>query len=161
VGSDPFLTDSPGVTPLTIAEKYRLILPVSRLVSGAQGYAAVNADAEFNDPTHAAYQRTHHGLEWGFLLAPQRSGALRRVLGGRPAGGADPLPRDLRPGVGRAAEHHERGHARRAPAPGGGCSPVAGAVAHALPHRRRRARVPGRPERGGHRRLARSEPAAG
>ena len=79
-GSDPFLSDSPGTTPLTIAEKYRLILPVSRLVSGAQGYAAVNADGEFNDPTHAAYQRTHHGLEWGFVLASQRSGALGRVL---------------------------------------------------------------------------------
>ena len=79
-GSDPFLADSPGVTPLTIAEKYRLILPVARLVSGDQGYTAVNADAEFNDPSHAAYQRTHHGLEWGFVLASQRSCALGRVL---------------------------------------------------------------------------------
>jgi hypothetical protein len=68
------------VTPLTIAEKYRLILPVARLSSGSQSYAAVNADAEYNDPTHAAYQRTHHGLEWGFVLAPQRSGAVGRVL---------------------------------------------------------------------------------
>jgi len=68
------------VAPLTIAEKYQLILPVAGLISGPQGYAAVNADAEFNDPSHAAYQRTHYGLEWGFILAPQRTGALGRVL---------------------------------------------------------------------------------
>ena len=69
-----------AAAPLTIAEKYRLIVPVARLISGPQNYSAVNADAEFNDPSHAAYQRTHHGLEWGFVLLSQRSGALGRAL---------------------------------------------------------------------------------
>jgi hypothetical protein len=69
-----------GVASLTIAEKYQLVLPVARLISGPQGYSAVNADAQFNDHSHAAYQRMHHGLEWGFVLASQRSGALGRVL---------------------------------------------------------------------------------
>jgi hypothetical protein len=72
--------DGAGAIPLTIAEKYQLILPVARLISGSQGYSAVNADTEFNDPSHAAYQRIHHGLEWGFILFPLRSGALGRVL---------------------------------------------------------------------------------
>ena len=74
------MSEAPGVAPLTIAEKYQLVLPVAQLISGPQSYSAVNADAEFNDPSHAAYQRVHYGLEWGFVLLSQRSGALGRAL---------------------------------------------------------------------------------
>src|SRR5207237_960526 len=63
-----------------ITEKFRLIQPAARYQSGEAGYTAVNADGEFNDKTHAAWQRKHFGLHWGFMQFNQRSGALGRVL---------------------------------------------------------------------------------
>jgi hypothetical protein len=65
---------------LSILEKFRLAQPAAQFESGPAGYEAINADGEFNDPTHAAYQRKHYGLHWGILQFNQRSGALGRVL---------------------------------------------------------------------------------
>jgi hypothetical protein len=68
------------VLPLTVAEKVRILRVVGRADSGAEGYGAVNADTEYNDPKHSAYRLTHIGLSWGFVMFTQRSGALGRVL---------------------------------------------------------------------------------
>lgn len=65
---------------LTIGEKFRLIQPVARFESGDDGYSAIDADSEFNDPAHAAYHRKHYGLHWGMVQLNQRSGALGRCL---------------------------------------------------------------------------------
>jgi hypothetical protein len=65
---------------LTIADKFRLVQPVARFESGTEGYSAINADGEFSDPAHAAYQRKHYGLHWGLVQLNQRSGALGRCL---------------------------------------------------------------------------------
>src|SRR5690606_35280369 len=48
--------------------------------SGAAGYSAINADSEYNDPSHPAYRRYHIGLSWGLIQFTQRSGSLGRVL---------------------------------------------------------------------------------
>jgi hypothetical protein len=69
-----------GPSLLSIVDKYKLMLPVARLISGAEAYSAVSADVEFNDPTHASYQRLHVGLGWGLVLLRQRPGALGRCL---------------------------------------------------------------------------------
>jgi hypothetical protein len=68
--------------PLTIPEKFKLVSVVARSESGGgrDGYAAVNADGEFNDPAHPAYHRTHVGLSWGLVQFTQRSGMLGQVL---------------------------------------------------------------------------------
>jgi hypothetical protein len=69
-----------GVVELTVPEKVRILRVVGRAESGADAYAAVNADGEFNDPAHPFYRRTHLGLSFGFLLFTQRSGLLGKVL---------------------------------------------------------------------------------
>ena len=68
------------VVPLDIPEKVRLLRRVGRNESGAEGYAAINADTEFNTPSHSAYQRYHIGLSWGLIQFTQRSGNLGKVL---------------------------------------------------------------------------------
>jgi hypothetical protein len=65
---------------LTILDKFRLAQPAAQFESGPDGYTAINADGEFNDPSHAAYQRKHYGLHWGFVQLNQRSGALGKAL---------------------------------------------------------------------------------
>ncbi len=65
---------------LTIQDKFRLVQPAAQFESGHEGYQAINADGEFNDSTHAAYQRTHYGLHWGLVQLNQRSGALGKAL---------------------------------------------------------------------------------
>jgi len=67
-------------TTLTIADKFRLAQSAARFESGEERYSAVNADGEFNDPAHEAYQRKHYGLHWGLVQLNQRSGALGRCL---------------------------------------------------------------------------------
>ncbi|HKE18666.1 MAG TPA: hypothetical protein VKB80_27505 [Kofleriaceae bacterium] len=66
--------------PLTIRRKLELVVPIADLVSGADRYAAVAGDVEFDDPTHPAYQRTHHGLHLGLLGVTQRSGLIGKIL---------------------------------------------------------------------------------
>jgi hypothetical protein len=70
---------SAGV-PLTIPEKFKIVLTVARAESGADRYSAINADGEYNDQHHPAYQRYHIGLSWGIVQFTQRGGALGRVL---------------------------------------------------------------------------------
>jgi hypothetical protein len=65
---------------LTIPAKFRLVQQVAPFESGAEGYSAIDADGEFNDATHSAYQRTHLGLSWGLVQFNQRGGGLGRVL---------------------------------------------------------------------------------
>lgn len=67
-------------TALTIADKVRLLRVVARVESGDDGYTAVYADGEFDDPEHPFYRQTHVGLSWGLLLFTQRSGAIARVV---------------------------------------------------------------------------------
>jgi hypothetical protein len=69
-----------GTAPLDIPEKVRLLRVVAAFESGRDGYAAVNADREFSDPKHPAYQKYHIGLSWGLIQFTQRSGMLGRVL---------------------------------------------------------------------------------
>ena len=66
--------------PLDAEAKIRILRVVARAESGAAGYQAINADSEFRNPRHPAYQRYHIGLSWGFVQFTQRSGALGRVL---------------------------------------------------------------------------------
>jgi hypothetical protein len=74
------MDDSVGPESLTIVDKFRLAQPTARFESGDEGYSCINADGEFNDPTHAAYRRKHYGLHWGLMQANQRSGSLGRIL---------------------------------------------------------------------------------
>jgi hypothetical protein len=66
--------------PLTIRRKLELLVPLADALSGAERYAAVATDIEYEDPTHSAYQRVHHGLHWGLLGLTQRSGFIGKVL---------------------------------------------------------------------------------
>jgi len=74
------MDDSVDPSSLTIVDKFRLAQPTARFESGDEGYSCINADGEFNDPTHAAYRRMHFGLHWGLMQANQRSGSLGRIL---------------------------------------------------------------------------------
>lgn len=77
------LSDSsppPAPVPLEIPEKVRILRIVARAESGSDGYAALAADPEFQDPAHPAYQTCHHGLSFGLVLFTQRSGLLGCVL---------------------------------------------------------------------------------
>jgi len=66
--------------PLTIRRKFEILLPVAAYESGEARYSAVLGSVEYDDPSHAAYQRVHHGLHWGLVLVTQRSGVLGKVL---------------------------------------------------------------------------------
>jgi hypothetical protein len=79
-GSEVRLAATP--VPLTIPEKFKIVSLVARGEGGAgrDGYAAVNADGEYNDPSHAFYHRRHVGLSWGIVQFTQLGGALGRVL---------------------------------------------------------------------------------
>jgi len=76
-GGDPYAA---AVAALTIPEKLRIIQIVARAESGNDGYGAISADREFNDPQHPFYQKRHIGLSWGLIQFTQASGALGRVL---------------------------------------------------------------------------------
>ena len=65
---------------LGIPEKFTLVQVVARAESGRDAYSAINADTEYNDPSHRAYHRYHIGLSWGLIQFTQRGGALGRVL---------------------------------------------------------------------------------
>ena len=67
--------------PLTIPEKFRIVRIVAQAESGSDGYSAINADTEFNDPSNTThYQKKHVGLSWGLVQFTQRHGALGKVL---------------------------------------------------------------------------------
>ncbi len=66
--------------PLDAATKIGILRVVARAESGRDGYQAINADTEFRNPNHPAYQKIHYGLSWGFIQFTQRSGSLGRVL---------------------------------------------------------------------------------
>jgi hypothetical protein len=66
--------------PLTIPEKFKIVMIVSSFESGSELYSAINADGEYNDPKHPAYHRYHIGLSWGIVQFTQRGGALGQVL---------------------------------------------------------------------------------
>ncbi len=65
---------------LTIADKLSIVTVVALAESGGARYAAFNADSEYNDPGHPAYQRYHIGVSWGIVQFTQRSGSLGKVL---------------------------------------------------------------------------------
>lgn len=65
---------------LSAVDRLRMIDLVARFESGPAGYAAVNADGEFNTPSLAQFQRTHVGLSWGYVQFTQRYGTLGDVL---------------------------------------------------------------------------------
>ncbi|MEQ1570594.1 MAG: hypothetical protein ABMA64_33500, partial [Myxococcota bacterium] len=79
-GEEPLDGAPAAAAVLTVADKVQLLRVIARGESGARGYAAVDADVEYADPQHPAYQRTHFGLSFGLLLFPQRSGLLGAVL---------------------------------------------------------------------------------
>jgi hypothetical protein len=70
----------PAPRPLSIPEKYKIVLVVAPSESGPDLFSAINPDGEYNDPQHPAYQRYHIGLSWGLVQFTQRGGALGRVL---------------------------------------------------------------------------------
>jgi hypothetical protein len=73
---------SAAPVPLTIPEKFKLVALVARNEGGPgrDGYSAVNADGEYNDPSHRFFHRQHVGLSWGIVQFTQLGGALGRVL---------------------------------------------------------------------------------
>lgn len=72
-------TDGAG-DALTIRRKFEIVMPVLLRESGEDRYSAVAGSIEYDDPTHAAYQRIHYGVHWGIASFNQRSGALGQVL---------------------------------------------------------------------------------
>ncbi len=72
-------TDGSG-DALTIRRKFEIVMPVLVRESGDPRYSAVAGSIEYDDPTHAAYQRIHYGVHWGIASFNQRSGALGQVL---------------------------------------------------------------------------------
>ena len=66
--------------PFTIPEKFQIVAQIAPLEAGPDLYSAINADGEYNDPRHPAYQRMHLGLSWGIVQFTQRGGMLGRVL---------------------------------------------------------------------------------
>jgi hypothetical protein len=81
---DPAALDTlqQAAVPLTIPEKFKLVALVARSEGGAgrDAYAALNADGEFRDPSHAFFGRKHVGLSWGIVQFTQLGGALGRAL---------------------------------------------------------------------------------
>ncbi|MCW5807139.1 MAG: hypothetical protein KIT31_32585, partial [Deltaproteobacteria bacterium] len=81
--TEPDLASVPGDgdgEALTIRRKFEIIMPVLVRESGDARYASVAGSVEFDDPTHAAYQRVHYGVHWGIASFNQRGGALGEVL---------------------------------------------------------------------------------
>ena len=75
----------PGPTarrPLTVQAKVELISRIAPFESGAAGYAAINADGEFEGrfPNHPAKGRYHIGLSYGIVQFTQDSRSLGRLL---------------------------------------------------------------------------------
>jgi hypothetical protein len=69
--------------PLTIPEKRRILEQIAPFESGPAGYAAINADGEFEGRfgnNHPAHQRWHVGLSYGVIQFTQDSGSLGRLL---------------------------------------------------------------------------------
>ena len=68
--------------PLTVQAKVELISRIAPFESGAQGYAAINADGEFEGrfPNHPAKGRYHIGLSYGIVQFTQDSRSLGRLL---------------------------------------------------------------------------------
>lgn len=61
--------------------RVRILHRVAQAESGTAGYAAINPDREFSDPSLPEfYQRKHVGLSWGFIQFAQRYGGLGFVL---------------------------------------------------------------------------------
>jgi hypothetical protein len=67
------LTAALDLSPLEIADKVRLLQQVAGRITGPDRYSAVAAPEDGDSPDSL-------GLSWGFLLFPQRSGAIGRVL---------------------------------------------------------------------------------
>lgn len=112
--------------------RVRILHRVALAESGAAGYAAVNPDREFSDPSLPEfYQRKHVGLSWGFIQFAQRYGGLgfvlricnrrdpeafARVFGAQHAAPArDDLPADLPAGHLLAVTNAAQEDARLAP----------------------------------------------
>ncbi|HRC57469.1 MAG TPA: hypothetical protein PKU97_16160 [Kofleriaceae bacterium] len=75
------LADDETFTPDDPRHRVRILHRVARAESGAAGYAALNPDREFSDPSLPEfYQRKHVGLSWGFIQFAQRYGGLGFVL---------------------------------------------------------------------------------
>lgn len=68
--------------PLTIEARRQIIGHIAPFESGADGYAAINADGEFEGrfPGHPAHGRYHIGLSYGIVQFTQDSGSLGRLL---------------------------------------------------------------------------------
>jgi len=76
----PSLVPGLAAVVFDIPEQIRIMRVVGAAESGSDGYSAVNADTEFSDSRHKAFQKYHLGLSWGFVQFTQRSGAVGRVL---------------------------------------------------------------------------------
>jgi hypothetical protein len=81
-GAPSALPARPPAVPLSIPEKFKIVALVAQAEGGPlpAGYAAINADGEYNDSQHPFYQQRHVGLSWGLVQFTQASGALGRVL---------------------------------------------------------------------------------
>jgi hypothetical protein len=78
------LDDKLAVTarPFDIKSRIALIAAAGRFESGPDGYAAINADGEFQGkfPGHPAQGKYHNGLSYGIVQFSQDSGNLGRLL---------------------------------------------------------------------------------
>ncbi len=68
--------------PLNVQARIQLISRIAAFESGAAGYAAINADGEFEGrfPNHPAKGRYHLGLSYGIVQFTQDSRSLGRLL---------------------------------------------------------------------------------
>ncbi|MES1245551.1 MAG: hypothetical protein ABUT39_28355 [Acidobacteriota bacterium] len=76
------IAEAAAAQPLTIPEKRRILEQVAPFESGPAGYAAINADGEFEGRfgNHPARQHWHVGLSYGVIQFTQDSGSLGRLL---------------------------------------------------------------------------------
>lgn len=66
--------------PLTVDDMLKIVDRVAGAESGADRYAAINADTEFHNPSHDAYGKYHIGLSYGIIQFTQDSGTLGQLL---------------------------------------------------------------------------------
>lgn len=87
VGDEPLPATAQGLAvdafdPGDPRQRLRIVHRVAIAESGGAGYAAINADREWSDPSLPEfYQRKHVGLSWGLIQFAQRYGGLGFVLG--------------------------------------------------------------------------------
>jgi len=66
--------------PLDIPAKIAIVTKIGRKFEASAGFAGINADSEFSNPTMPQHGRWHVGLSYGFVQFSQDSGMLGTLL---------------------------------------------------------------------------------